>query len=193
MSTKRLKILITVMVTILVFILGYFKWQAWEIEQVQPIVEASFEEEINEEIEQEETIIYTWEMTLSGLVEKVNTLVGNYDISRAIVNECTTQAFDDYKHCIESVVGVANAESTLFTRGMNPSNNGFWLMYKWKKRKFSSVEEAINVWVALYVKNWWGKRITWADWLKGKSAYCQSACKNWAKAYNTAVKKLELE
>lgn len=192
MSTKQLKVLIAIMLGMILFIMGYGYWTAkWEW-PLQASTETINVEEVDDEVKQEETIIYTWEMTLEKLVEKVNALVGNYDISRAIVNECTTQVPDNYEQCIRAVVGTANAESSLFKNGMNPSNNPFGLMYKWKKRKFSSVEEAINVWVALYVKNNWGKRITWADWLKWKWAYCQSACTNWAKAYNTAVKKLEL-
>ncbi len=190
MATKRLKILIAVMSIILIFMLGFNAWHGEDIVtemQVKPVVEtgsvASWDVQV----------IYTREDTKVGLANKVNALIGDYSISYAIVNECTTQVYDDYKHCIESIIGVANAESTLFTKWMKPSNNWLGLMYKWKKRKFSSVEESIQVWVSLYKKNWWGKRITWADWLKGKSAYCQSACMNWAKAYNSVVKKLELD
>lgn len=192
MSTKQLKILIAIMLGMILFLVGYGYGQAkWEW-PLQAITETINVEEVDDVVKEEETIIYTFDMTKDRLVEKVNALVGNYDISRAIVNECTTQVPNNYEQCIKALIWVANAESSLFKNGMNPSQNPFGLMYKWKKRKFSSVEEAINVWVALYVKNNWGKRITWADWLKWKWAYCQSACTNWAKAYNTAVKKLEL-
>lgn len=192
MSTKQLKILLAILLSLLLFIVGYGYWQAGDEEPIQDLTETTLIEEVGDGISQGEEIIYTRQMTLDNLVEKVNALVGNYDISKAIVNECTTQAFDNYEQCLKWIIGVANAESSLFKRGIIPSNNPFWLMYRWKKRHFSSVEEAINVWVALYVKNNWGKRITWADWLKGKAAYCQSACTNWAKAYNSAIKKLEL-
>jgi hypothetical protein len=198
MATKRLKVLIAVMTIILVFMLGFNAWHGENIVtemQIQPAIEtgsvASWE--VNSWNVVLTWEIYTWEDVKVELANKVNALIGDYSISYAIVNECTTQVYDDYKHCIESAVGVSNAESTLFTKWMKPSNNWFGLMYKWKKRKFSSVEESIQVWVSLYKKNWWGKRITWADWLKGKSAYCQSACTNWAKAYNSVVKKLELD
>lgn len=194
MATKRLKILIAVMTIILVFMLGFNAWHGEDIVtemQVKPVVDTG--SVASWEVKEIETVIYTWEDTKVGLANKVNALIGDYSISYAIVNECTTQVYDDYRHCIESIVGVANAESTLFTKWMNPSNNWLGLMYKWTKRKFSSVEESIQVWVSLYKKNWWGKRITWADWLKGKSAYCQSACTNWAKAYNSVIKKLELD
>lgn len=194
MATKRLKILIVVMSITLIFMLGFNTWHGEDIiteMQVEPVIDTG--SVASWDVKEIETIIYTWEDTKVGLANKVNALIGDYSISYAIVNECTTQVYDDYKHCIESVVWVSNAESTLFTKWMKPSNNWLGLMYKWTKRKFSSVEESIQVWVSLYKKNWWGKRITWADWLKGKSAYCQSACTNWAKAYNSAIKKLELD
>lgn len=195
MSTKRLKILIAVMLIILVFMLGYNQWHTEDIvietQETEPVVETGSVASWN--VKEIETVIYTWEDTKVNLANKVNALIGDYSISYAIVNECTTQVYDNYRHCIESIIGVANAESTLFTKWMKPSNNWLGLMYKWTKRKFSSVEESIQVWVSLYKKNWWGKRITWADWLKGESAYCQSACTNWAKAYNSAIKKLELD
>lgn len=198
MATKRLKVLIAVMALILVFMLGFNAWH-WEdvITEVQalPVVEtgsvATWEVNTWNVILTWE--IYSWEDTKVELANKVNALIGDYSISYAIVNECTTQVYDSYKHCIWAVLWVANAESSLFKKGMKPSNNPFGLMYKWKKRKFSSVEESIQVWVSLYKKNNRAKRTTWASWLKGSSAYCQSACTNWAKAYNQAIAKLELD
>ena len=180
--------------TCLVFMLGFNAWHGEEIATelpVQPVVETG--SVATWEVKEIETVIYTRENTKVEIANKVNALIGDYKISYTIVDECTKQVYDDYRHCIESAVWVANAESTLFTKWMKPSNNGFGLMYKWKKRRFSSVEESIQVWVSLYKKNNWGRRITWADWLKGKSAYCQSACTNRAKAYNSVVKKLELD
>ena len=177
----------------LLFLIGYGHWKAWDEEPVQALSTTETTKEVEEvvEVNPEETIIYTFEMTKQSLVEKVNALVGNYDISRAVVEECTTQVPDNYKQCIESVIGVANAESTLFTKGMKPSNNPFGLMLNWKKRKFSSVEEAINVWVALYVKNNWGKRTTGQARLNWN--YCASECKYRVKNYTSAVKKLALD
>lgn len=198
MSTKRLKVLISVLACILIFMLGFNAWHGEDIVtelQVQPVVETgattswavnSWNVILTEEI-------YTWEDVKVELANKVNVLIGNYNISYAVVNECTTQAYDSYKHCIGAVLWVANAESSLFKNGMKPSNNPFGLMYKWKKRRFSSVEESIKVWVSLYKKNNRARRTTWADWLKGSSAYCQSACTNWAKAYNQAIARLELD
>lgn len=191
MTTKRLKVLIAVMVVILVFMLGFNVWHGEDIltePQVQPELTGAVVETW-EKIE--ETVIYTREDTKAELANKVNALIGDYKISYAIVNECTTQVYDNYKHCIESVVWVANAESTLFTKWMNPSNNGFWLMYKWKKRKFSSVEESIQVWVSLYKKNNWGKRVTGQDRIRWK--YCASECKYRVKNYSSAIKKLDLD
>jgi hypothetical protein len=72
----------------------------------------------------EEQVIYTWEDTEKKLAEQVNELVGNYDISYTIVHECSSKV-KNYKKCIQDVVGVANAESSIFKKGMYPSNNGF--------------------------------------------------------------------
>lgn len=192
MATKRLKVLIVVMSVILVFMLGFNAWHWEDIiseVQVQPVIEtggvASWE------VKEIETVIYTWEDTKVKLANKVNVLIGDYSISYAIVNECTTQVYDSYKHCIESVIWVANAESTLFTKWMEPSKNWFGLMYKWKKRKFSSVEESIKVWVSLYKKNNRATRVTGQDWLRWK--YCTSSCSHRTKNYSSAIKKLDLD
>jgi hypothetical protein len=61
-------------------------------------------------------------MTEQKLVEKVNSLIGDYNISYAIIHECSTQT-SDYKLCVQNVLGVANAESSMFKAGMKPSNN----------------------------------------------------------------------
>lgn len=193
MATKRLKILIAVMVIIMVFMLWFNAWHGEDIVtemQIQPTTEtgsvaswdvASWNVVLTWEI-------YTWEDTKVEIAEKLTSLIGDYNISYAIIHECSTQT-DDYKLCVKSVLGVANAESSMFKAGMKPTNNGFWRMYKWKKRKFSSVEESIKEWVAMYVRNNWGKRVTWKDRLAWK--YCTSSCSGWVSAYNSAVRKIE--
>lgn len=186
---RRLKILIAVLSALLIFLLGYWHSQAWD-EEIILDIPIPTTGDVVEEVKPEETIIYTREMTLEDLVNKVDALVGNYSISYTIVKECTEQIPDGYIQCLKSAVGVANAESTLFTKWMSPSNNWWGLMYKWKKRKFSSVEESVQVWVSLYKKNNWGKRTSWSDWVW---TYCMSECKYWAKNYESAVKKLDLD
>ena len=194
MTTKRLKVLIAVMTIILVFMLGFNAWHGEDIVtemQVQPVVEtgsvASWEIK-KVETWVVETVIYTWEDTEKEIAEKLNSLIGDYNISYTIVHECSLQT-KDYKLCIKNVLWVANAESSMFKAWMKPSNNGFWRMYKGKKRKFSSVEESIKQWVAMYVKNGREKRVTWKDWLNWK--YCTSSCSNWTSAYNSAIRKVE--
>ena len=176
----KLKLLIVAMVVWLVFILWVPTWH-WETEEIIDTVSP----------EEEETIIYTFEMTKDNLKERVDALVGDYNISSAIVEECTTQVPDNYKKCIQDVIWVSNAESTIFKKGMYPSNNGFGLMYKGFKRRFSSVEESIKVRVSLYVKNNWVERATGKDWLKWN--YCTSECSHWVKNYTSAINKLELD
>lgn len=189
MATKRLKILIAVMSIILIFMLGFNAWHGEDIiteMQVKPVVETG--SVVSWDVKEVETVIYTWEDTKKNIAEKLNTLIGDYNISYAIIHECSTQ-LDDYKLCVKNLLGVANAESSMFKKWMEPSNNWFGWMYKWKKRKFSSVEESIKEWVAMYVRNNWGKRVTWDARLKGN--YCTSSCSNWVKAYNSAAKKIE--
>lgn len=183
------------MLVIIIFILGYNQWHTEDIindVQVVALTGETVEEVISTTPEEE--IIYTWEMTEQRLAEQVDKLVGNYDISYTIVSECASKV-EDYKKCIQDVVGVANAESTIFKKGMFPSNNGFWLMQKvWNgyiKKKFSSVEEGIKYRVNLYSEKWWYKRTTSQarlDW-----NYCTSECSWRKKAYSSAIKKLELD
>ena len=189
MATKRLKILIAVMSIILIFMLGFNAWHGEDIiteMQVEPVVETG--SVASWDVKEIETVIYTWEDTKKDIAEKLSTLIGDYNISYAIIHECSTQ-LDDYKLCVKNLLGVANAESSMFKKWMEPSNNWFGWMYKWKKRKFSSVEESIKEWVAMYVRNNWGKRVTWDDWLKWN--YCTSECSWWVKAYNSAARKIE--
>ena len=189
MATKRLKVLIVVMSAILVFMLGFNAWHWEDIVsevQVQPAIETG--SVATWEVKEIETVIYTREDTKKEIAEKLNSLIGDYNISYAIIHECSTQT-DDYKLCVKNVLGVANAESSMFKAGMKPSNNWFGRLYKWKKRKFSSVEESIKQWVAMYVRNNWGKRVTWEARLKGN--YCTSSCSWWVKAYNSAARKIE--
>lgn len=175
----KLKTLLVVIIIGVVFFLWMPIWQAEQDENSQSVVEDT-----------QEDIIYTFDMTKERLTNGVNELIGNYNISKAIVDECTAQV-EDYITCIKNVVGVANAESTMFTKGMYPTFNWFWLMYRGRKRRFSSVEEWIHEWVSLYKKNDWGKRTTWASWLKWK--YCVSECKYRVKNYESAIKKLNLD
>ena len=188
-----MKVLIAVMVIILVFMLGFNAWH-WEDVitevQAQPVVETGSVAtwEVNTWNVVLTWEIYTWEDTEKEIAEKLNSLIGDYNISYTVVHECSIQT-DDYKLCIKNVLWVANAESSMFKAGMKPSNNGFWRMYKGKKRKFSSVEESIKLWVAMYVKNGWANRTTWKARLQGK--YCTSSCSNWTSAYNSAIRKID--
>lgn len=190
MTNKRLKLLIAIMIILLVFIFGYNQWHS--------------EDFITEM--QELSLVWTGEVWGTGqlssqedkekrLAEQVDKLVGNYDISYTIVHECSLKV-KNYKKCIQDVVGVANAESTIFKKGMYPSNNGFWLMQKtkdgYKKRQFSSVEESIKYRVNLYVEKNREKRATGQDWLNWR--YCTSACEWRIRNYSSAIIKLgELE
>ena len=160
------------MIILIVRILWYSRWQAWEEVYIEPtpLVEEKSEQEV--------------------LIDKVDLLVEDKSISEAIVTACMKHQ-DDYKLCIKNLIGVSNAESGIFKRGMNPSNNGFGRMYQWKKRKFSSVEDSVYKRVQMYTKNHRENRTTWADWLKWK--YCTSECAYRIKNYDYAIKKLSLD
>ena len=171
----KLKILIAVMVILIVFILGYSRWQAWEEAYLEPIsIDVVDEEPTEAEV----------------LTEKVNSLVGNESISEAIVTACMKYQ-EDYKLCIKNLIWVSNAESGIFKKGMYPSNNGFGRMYQWKKRKFSSVEDSVYKRVQMYTNNHWETRTTWASWLRWN--YCASECTYWVRNYDYAVNKLSLD
>ena len=191
---KRLKILLAVLTICIVFMLGFNAWHGEEIAtepSVQPVLTGdvlTWDIKVNTWVVADTWVVYTWEDTEKEMAEKLNSLIGDYSISYAVVHECSMQT-NDYKLCIKNIMWVANAESSMFKKWMKPSNNGFGWMYKWKKRKFSSVEESIKQWVAMYVRNNWGKRVTWKDWLNWK--YCTSSCSNWTSAYNSAVRKVE--
>jgi len=192
MNQKLLKLLIVIMVIIIVFILWYSQWHTEDITEMQELTPV--ETEVTTVVTTgavEEQVIYTWEDTEKKLAEQVDRLVGNYDISFTIVHECSLKV-KNYKKCIQDVVGVSNAESSIFKKGMYPSNNGFWLMQKTKngyiKRKFSSIEEGIKYRVNLYAEKWREKRTTGQDWLNWK--YCTSECKWRTKNYSSAIKKL---
>ena len=195
MTNKRLKLLIAVIILLIAFVFWYNQWHSEDfITEMQGLsLIGSGMINIWDTGQVDEQAI--WEDTKKRLAEQVDKLVGNYDISYTIVHECTSKV-ENYKKCIQDVVGVANAESTIFKKGMYPSNNGFWLMQKtkdgYKKMRFSSVEESIEYRVNLYVKKNRWKRATWQDWLNWK--YCTSACEWRIRNYSSAIIKLgELE
>ena len=182
MTTKQLKILIAIMIVLIVFILWYSRGQAWEETYVEPVSLDVTDINVGD-IEEEKS-------EADVLIDKVDLLVGDKSISEAIVTACMKHQ-ENYKLCIKNVIGVSNAESGIFKKGMRPSNNGFGRMYQWKKRKFSSVEDSVYKRVQMYTKNHRENRTTWADWLKWR--YCTSECTYWIKNYDSAIKKLSLD
>ena len=65
--------------------------------------EAHAEASTGDVVKEEETIIYTFEMTKETLANKANDLIGDYAIAKVIVDECTSKV-EDYKKCIKDVV-----------------------------------------------------------------------------------------
>jgi len=195
MTNKRLKLLIAVIILLIVFIFGYNQGHSEDFITEMQGLSLINSGVINTWDTGQLVNQAIWETTKKRLAEQVDKLVENYNISYTIVQECTSKV-ENYKKCIQDVVGVANAESTIFKKGMYPSNNGFWLMQKtkdgYKKMRFSSVEESIEYRVNLYVKKKRWKRATWQDRLNGN--YCTSSCNWWIRNYSNAIIKLgELE
>lgn len=166
---KRLKFFILVLVFIIVMMFN--KDNAYDEITIAPEVE----EKISLENEWRDMI-----------VEKVDNLLQDYVTSEIIVDNCMSQT-ENYILCIKNVVGVANAESSLFKR-VSKSNNPFGLMRGWRLWKFPSKYDAIIKRIELYQKNWRYKRETWASWLAWK--YCTSECTNRIAAYDSAINKL---
>lgn len=195
MTNKWLKLLIAIIIILIAFIFGYNQWYSedfiTEMQGLSLISSGMINTWDTGQVDEQAL----WEATKKRLAEQVDKLVGNYDVSHTIVHECTSKV-ENYKKCIQDVVGVANAESTIFKKGMYPSNNGFWLMQKtkdgYRKMRFSSVEESIEYRVNLYAKKNRRKRATWQDRLNGR--YCTSSCSWWIRNYTDAIIKLwELE
>ena len=173
---KETKILLAILTAMLVFFCWFFYWQA------------KGDEEVILSIDAEDTIDET-ELEKTSLINKVDDLVHNQSISTAIVESCMKHT-EDYRLCIRNIIWVSSAESSIFTKWMTPTNNWFWRMYQWKKKRFSSVEDSIYQWVHLYVRNWREKRTTADSWLAWK--YCASQCSHWISNYNSAVNKLDI-
>lgn len=148
-----------------------------------------FTEIVTETTETTDTVVDETEQEKLFLIEKVDTLVGNESVSTAIVEACMKHT-EDYRLCIKNVIWVSNAESWMFKASMKPSNNWFWWMEWWKKKRFSSVEDSIYQWVKMYKRLWWDNRTTWESRLKWK--YCASECTNWVYIYNDWIRKLGL-
>ena len=142
-------------------------------------------EEESIEVEQESI---TWAIE-DGLIEKLDNLLGDYITSEIIVDNCFSKV-EDYTWCIKNVIGVANAESSLFKK-VSRTNNPFGLMKGGRLQKFASKYDAIIYRIDLYQSNWWYKRTTWADWLRWN--YCASDCTYWVNNYNDWIAKLGLD
>lgn len=128
------------------------------------------------------------ELKRLNILEQVESVVDDLSISTAIVDSCMNTT-EDWYLCINNLIWVANAESSLFKR-VSSSNNPFGLMYNWNLMRFNSIAESVYYWVQLYQKNQWFKRTNWADWLRGN--YCTSQCTYWIANYNSWIAKLNL-
>lgn len=139
---------------------------------------------IPEVVEENTNVLEQWWRDM--IVEKVDNLLDDYITSEIIVDNCMSKT-ENYILCIKNVIGVANAETSLFKK-MSRSNNPFGLMKGWRLQKFASKYDAIEYRIDLYQSKWWYKRTTWADWLRWN--YCASDCSYRIGNYNAAINKL---
>lgn len=105
-NMKRIKIIIFILLILIFFI--YNKDNAYDETITIPV----------------EKQVYNLESQWRDMVvEKVDNLLGDYITSEIIVDNCMLKT-ENYILCIKNVVGVANAESSLFKR-VSSSNNPF--------------------------------------------------------------------
>ena len=167
---KKLKLIIAICMFILFISTAYAVYE--------PMREVEEEDIVVEEI-QEEQFIYP-----TDLIAKVNSTLGSWTLAEAIVIWCQNHS-EDVDTCIKNVYWVATAESSLF-KNVGSSNNAFWLMYKGKLRRFTSIEEWVIQRIKLYEKNNRQARgLSWQRWLDGK--YCASECKYRISNYNSGI------
>lgn len=169
---KRLKLIVAILIFIVIML-----WNKDNAYDETPIIP---------EVEKE---VYTLEQQWRDMiVEKVDNLLGDYITSEIIVDNCMSKT-ENYILCIKNVIGVANAESSLFKR-MSKSNNPFGLMRGWKLQKFDSKYDAIEYRIELYSSKW-TNRTKWEDRILGR--YCTSECTYRTSNYDAAINKLSFK
>jgi hypothetical protein len=117
---------------------------------------------------------------------KIMNLGIDYEIAEHLLYICTTTA-RDRNHCIQSALGVATSESSLFKRCYR--NNCFWLMKWWQVMWYDSIKHNISDWIERYNK--YRYKLD-AYWFMNKAKYCQSECKYRIGNFLSTVNKLEI-
>jgi hypothetical protein len=106
-------------------------------------------------------------------------------IAETIIFECLTASMPS--HCIESIVWVSSAESSIFKKCY--LNNCMGLMRRWKVLPYTSKEEKVKDRVKRYNEFRYNNN-TASDWLN-RSKYCTSECENRINNFNSWVAKLK--
>lgn len=110
----------------------------------------------------------------------------SYEIAEHITREAYTNT-SWAKQFIRAIIGVSNAEWSIFKRGMY--NNYLWVMAcangSCHLRHYATVKEAITHWREMYNRNKRYIRTTPESRLRGN--YCASECSHWVKNYNEWV------
>lgn len=133
---------------------------------------------------------YSW-TEYEKVIQRLKATINDPSLAEHIAYECYSQAKDG-ELCVKHLVGVSNAESTMFG---SCGSNCFWVMVRSKANTYSLKTYAdrkygITHRVQLYVKLWRSKRTTAQKRLEGN--YCTSECKFWVGNFNAAVEKLWL-
>ena len=139
--------------------------------------------------------VYAWydgESEYERVRNQIMKLWVSYEIAEHITREGYTNT-DNPKQFIKNIVGVSQAESSIFKHCSK--NNCFGVMmrlsdWSYTLRSYTTIQESISAWRELYVRNNWWARLTWQDWLNGN--YCTSACSYRIQNYNDAINKLNI-
>jgi len=147
--------------------------------------------------------VWAWwdeETEYGRVIERVINIGVNSWTAEFIVWKCYWTAKDP-KNCVESVLWIATAESSLFKRCY--MNNCMWIKPAWKLAWYDTLNDWIDDWINRYNKYRYNNK-TPDDFIR-RSHYCKSRdqewnivpwwCEdlvngNWKKAFNSTVAKL---
>jgi hypothetical protein len=122
---------------------------------------------------------------LSLTFVKIQKVINNTWITKHIIRACDTAR--SQPHCINMLLGVAKAESSLFKNCY--AGNCFGIKPAGKLAEYPNVKYCIDHWVSIYNKYWYNNK-NWEDMIN-RSHYCKGDCdkpwSNWMLAVNSFI------
>lgn len=119
---------------------------------------------------------------------KINSVVNNTWITDSIFWSCSIAR--SQKHCINLLLGISKAESSIFKRCYN--YNCFWIKPAWTIKSYSSYDESIKDWVRRYNKYWYRNNNA-QDMLNSNYCVstepggCEDIWSNWRKSVDSFI------